>query len=38
MEHGADIFAGRRDEDREAVAGERDELYRKVDQLPNFGK
>jgi transposase-like protein len=30
MEHGPEIFAGKRDEDRQAVESERDELYRKV--------
>lgn len=30
MEHGPDIFAGKRENDDEAVEAERDELYRKV--------
>lgn len=30
MDHGPDIFAGKHDDDQQAVEAERDELYRKV--------
>ena len=30
MEHGPEIFAGKHDDDQQAVEAERDELYRKV--------
>ena len=30
MEHGPDVFAGKRENDDQAVEAERDELYRKV--------